>query len=58
MSCDRPSSKSRAQCAGIASKPLRLWISRTLGDKEFILGTVIEVGVFYIQTGNEVLRAG
>ena len=33
-------------------------ISRTLGARSFIVGTVIEAGVVYPQTGNESLPVG
>ena len=42
----------------MASATLKPHISRTLADREFILGTAIEVGVVYRWTGNELSRCG
>ena len=39
----------------MASATLKPHISKTLEARKFILGTAIEVGVFYHQTGNESL---
>ena len=52
--CDLPQAN-LAKCAGTASATLKPRILRTLGAREFILGTAIEVGVVYLQTGNESL---
>ena len=40
-------------CAGTVSANLESWISRTLGPRELIFGTAIEVGVVYLPTRNE-----
>ena len=44
-----------SKCTGMASVSLKPCISRTLGTREFILGTAIEIGMVYPQTGNESL---
>ena len=40
---------------GMASATLKPYMSRTLGAREFILSTAIEVGVVYHRTRNDTL---